>query len=81
VSRIKTLSDYRKNSPEIPTNTCPYIDFVQEIIKEAIDETDSNLLEEKLNLADSILEYIRNSNESLRQNSHYWYTKFKTKVK
>lgn len=81
MSRIKTLDDYRKNAPEIPTNTCPYIDFVQEILKEVIDETDSPLLEDKLNLADSMLEYIRHSNESLRQSSHYWYTKFKTKVK
>jgi hypothetical protein len=81
VNRKKSLEDYRKNAPEIPTNTCPYIDFVQEILKEVIDETDSLLLEEKLNLAESMLEYIRHSNDALRQSSHYWYNKFKTKVK
>lgn len=81
MNRKKTLDDYRKNAPEIPTNTCPYIDFVQEILKEVIDENESLLIEQKLNLADSTLEYIRQSNESLRQSSHYWYTKFKSKVK
>jgi hypothetical protein len=81
VSRTKTLNDYRKDAPEIPTNTCPYIDFIQEILKEVIDETESNLIEQKLNLVDSMLEYVRHSNESLRKSSHYWYTKFKTKVK
>ena len=81
MSRTKTLNDYRKDAPEIPTNTCPYIDFIQEILKEVIDETESNLIEQKLNLVDSMLEYVRHSNESLRKSSHYWYTKFKTKVK
>ena len=31
--RRKTLAQYKEEAPEIPTNTCPYIDFIQEIIK------------------------------------------------
>ena len=77
--RKKTLDDYRKEAPELPNNTCPYIDFIQEIIKEVKDESDSFLLEQKLNLADSILEYVRDSNDHLRKSSHYWYNKFKSK--
>lgn len=80
MARKKTLEDYKKESPEIPTNTCPYIDFIQEILKEVKDESDSFLIEQKLNLADSILEYIRDSNDNLRKSSHYWYNKFKSKV-
>lgn len=80
MARKKTLEDYKKESPEIPNNTCPYIDFTQEILKEVKDESDSFLIEQKLNLADSILEYIRDSNDNLRKSSHYWYNKFKSKL-
>lgn len=73
------IEKIKNNAPEIPYNTCPYIDFVQEIIKEAIDQTESVLVEKKLELADSILEYIRESNDSLRQSSMYWYQKFISK--
>lgn len=75
--RKKTIQKYVEEAPEIPTNTCPYIDFIQEILKEARDETTSNFVDQKLILADSMLEYVRQSNESLRQSSHYWYNKFK----
>jgi hypothetical protein len=79
--RRKTLAQYKEEAPEIPTNTCPYIDFIQEINKEIKDEIDSPLLSEKLNLADSMLEYIRSSNECLRESSFYWFSKFKSKFK
>ena len=75
--RKKTLDDYKKDAPEIPTNTCPYIDFVKEIIEEVKDESYSQLVKEKLELANNTLEYIRVSNEQLRQSSHYWFIKFK----
>lgn len=75
--RKKTIQKYVEEAPEIPTNTCPYIDFIQEILKEARDESASAFVDQKLILADSMLEYVRQSNESLRQSSHYWYNKFK----
>ena len=74
----KTLEDYKKESPEIPSITCPYIDFIQEILKEVKENNDSIFDEQKLNLADSMLEYIRESNDALRKSSSYWYNKFKT---
>lgn len=74
---INKLNKLRENAPEIPTNTCPYIDFIQEIIKEVIDESDSSLIEQKLELAISALEYVRESNDALRQSSKYWYSKVK----
>jgi hypothetical protein len=77
--RKSDIEKIKNNAPEIPYNTCPYIDFVQEIIKEAIDQTESTLVEKKLELADSILEYIRESNDSLRQSSIYWHQKFISK--
>lgn len=79
--RKKTLSDYRNGAPELPTNTCPYIDFIKDIIEEIKDETASQLIKEKLDLANNTLEYIRISNEQLRQNGFYWFNKFKNLFK
>lgn len=79
--RRKTLEQYKKEAPDIPTNTCPYIDFIQEINNELKDEIDSPLITEKVDLANSMLEYVRKSNESLRESSFYWFSKFKSKFK
>jgi len=77
--RKKTLDDYKKLAPEIPSNTCPYIDFAQEIIKEVKDESDCKLIQNKLDLAINTLEYIRESNEALRDSSRYWFNNFKNR--
>ena len=79
--RKKTFEDYKKSSPEIPTNTCPYIDFAKDIISEIKDESTSSLLEQKIDLLEINLEYIRSSNELLRKSSSYWYNLFKNKFK
>ena len=79
--RKKNLSDYKNGAPELPTNTCPYIDFIKDIIEEVKDETASQLIKEKLDLANNTLEYIRISNEQLRQNGFYWFNKFKNLFK
>lgn len=76
--RKTKLDRYKQSAPEIPTITCPYIDFVQDILKEVKDECNSVFCEQKLDLAESSLEYIRQSNESLRQSSQYWYVKCKS---
>mgnify|MGYP000268068065 FL=1 len=76
----KTLKDYELEAPEVPSNTCPYIDFVQEIIKEIQVTSSSSFSENKAELADSMLELVRYSNESLRRSSHYWYNKFKSNL-
>lgn len=74
--RKKSLDDYKKDAPEIPSNTCPYVDFAEQILKELKEETDEYFTEQRLILVESFLEYIRESNDSLRKSSHYWYTKF-----
>ena len=79
--RKKTFEDYKKSSPEIPTNTCPYIDFAKDIISEIKDESTSSLLEQKIDLLEINLEYIRSSNELLRKSSSYWCNLFKNKFK
>ncbi len=69
------LETFKKNAPEIPTNTCPYIDFIQEILKEIGDESDSVFVEKKIELIVYMLEYFRVSNDALRKGSIYWYQK------
>lgn len=71
----KKFEDYKNNSPEIPTNTCPYIDFIQQTLKEVEDESTSIFIEKKIELVDVMLEYIRESNDALRRSSLYWYQK------
>jgi hypothetical protein len=75
------IETYKQNAPEVPTNTCPYIDFIQEILKEINDENESLFIEKKIELAHEMLEYIRESNDSLRKSSIYWYQKCKGLIK
>ena len=46
----KSLAKYKEESPEIPGHTCPYIDFIQEILKEVKDEADSEFVTKKIDL-------------------------------
>ena len=67
----------KDNAPEIPTETCPYIDFIQAILDEIKGETeDESFIHKKISLTNDLLEYIRDSNDSLRKNGTYWYNKF-----
>lgn len=72
----KTIEDYKKAAPEVPTNTCPYINFSKNIITEIKDENNSYFVNEKLSIIECLLEYIRESNDNLRQSSEYWYRSF-----
>jgi FtsZ-binding cell division protein ZapB len=67
-NREKTLAE----APELPTDTCPYINFIQQILDEIKDENESFFIEKKLELIHDHLEYLREANESLRRSSHYW---------
>jgi len=68
-------------TPEIPTETCPYINFVQSILDEIQDEVDSRFIELKISLINDLLEYIRESNDALRKSSNYWERQFLNKKK
>lgn len=69
----------KDNAPEIPNITCPYIDFAQSVLDEIKDETDKDFIHKKISLINDILEYVRESNDSLRKNGTYWYNKFSNK--
>ena len=71
-SRLETAKD---NAPAIPPNTCPYIDFVIEMLED-YNLTSNTVDIQRKDCIIAMLEYIRNSNESLRNSSKYWYNEF-----
>lgn len=79
----------KKSSPGVPPNTCPYIDVTQTMIKDLVDAYDRlyttgehNPMVNRIGThAEETLEYVRNANETLRDNSLYWYEQFKKELK
>ena len=83
--RRGSIEEAKKLSPGVPANTCPYVDEVIRMLGEFEDAYDNvqtsgevePLIEARIQLAKDTLEYVRTANETLRNNSHYWYNKFK----
>ena len=79
----------KADSPGVPANTCPYIDMVQTMITDlqmAYDRLrekgEHNPMVDRLTTqATDMLEYIRANNETLRDNSAYWYGQYKSELK
>ena len=80
--------DAKRHSPGVPPNTCPFIDMTKTII-DNLAEAYERLYEkgehqpkfdDMKTLADDMLEYIRRANECLRDNSAYWYNKYKSQL-
>lgn len=80
----KRLND-KRSSPGVPPNTCPYIDVTKTMIDDMADAYErlyergehQPKFDEIKKMADDTLEYIRRANECLRDNSLYWYNKYK----
>ena len=81
--------DKKRQSPGVPTNTCPYIDMVQVAITDLSNSYERLRTKGELNpmtdelhtVAIDTLEYIRRNNETLRDNSAYWYGEYKRLLK
>lgn len=78
----------KARSPGVPPNTCPYIDMVQTMVQDLVNSYDDLRSNNHHNpLVDNIgerakdtLEYIRTANETLRDNSAFWYQQYKSKL-
>ena len=78
----------KANSPGVPPNSCPYIDMTKTIMDdmaaayERLYEKGEHQpkFDDMKQLADDMLEYIRRANECLRDNSAYWYNKYKSNL-
>ena len=63
-------------APKVPGDTCPSINYVQEIVGQIADRGD-DWSEKQAGYINDLLEYVRESNEELRRSSKYWYDKYK----
>ena len=81
VERLQSKAD----SPGVPPNTCPYIDVVLTMVGDLQMSYDklrekgeyNPMMDRLTQQAQDTLEYIRNCNETLRDNSAFWYNKYK----
>ena len=82
------INDLKKSAPGVPTNTCPYIDHVIAMVEELRDMHDDYhqkgvqvpMFDRKVDLIKEHLEFVRSANETLRDNSLYWYNSLKKEV-
>ena len=63
-------------APKVPGDTCPSINYVQEIIEQIADRSDAWGGKQAIVITD-LLEYVRDANYELRNSSKYWYDKYK----
>ncbi len=66
----------------IPPLTCPHIDRVSELVDSIVnavtdDDISTDILDRYKDVINSELEFIRQSNDELREGSKYWYKKYK----
>ena len=76
-AKRKKIDLAKKGAPRVPGDTCPSINYVQEVLEQITDRTDDDWAFKQRSIANDILEYIRDSNEELRNSSYYWYKKYK----
>lgn len=75
----------KAESPGVPANTCPYVDMTITIVTDLQNAYDrlrekgehNPMVSDMATQAQDTLEFIRRSNETLRDNSAYWYGKYK----
>ena len=85
---MKKRRENKANSPGVPPNTCPYIDMVITMVGDLQSAYErlrekgeyQPMLDRTVQQVNDTLEYIRNSNETLRDNSAFWYEKYKEEL-
>ena len=75
-AKREKLEAAKAKAPAVPGNTCPSIDYVQEIIDQIANRGD-DWAEKQAGVITDLLEYVREANEELRNSSKYWYDKYK----
>ena len=63
-------------APNVPGDTCPSINYVQEIVGQ-IAERGDDWSEKQAGYINDLLEYVRDANFELRKSSKYWYDIYK----
>jgi len=74
------LQSAKERAPSIPPNTCPYIDSIIEILDD-FELTQPVVDSRRKEIIVATLEYVRESNSSLRDSSKFWHDEFTKVVK
>ena len=69
----------KASAPNVPGDTCPSINYVQEIVDQIANRGD-DWADKQAIVINDLLEYVRESNFELRKSSKYWYDKYKEAV-
>jgi len=71
------INDAKKRAPNVPGDTCPSINYVQNILEQISEQSKDDWTGKQVDVVNGVLEYVRESNEELRLSSYYWYRKYK----
>ena len=71
------INDAKKRAPNVPGDTCPSINYVQNILEQISEQSTDDWTGKQVDVVNGVLEYVRESNEELRPSSYYWYRKYK----
>ena len=74
------LQSAKERAPSVPPNTCPYIDSIIEILDD-FELTQPVVDSRRKEIIVATLEYVRESNSSLRDSSKFWHDEFTKVVK
>jgi hypothetical protein len=74
------LQSAKERAPGIPPNTCPYIDSIIEILDD-FELTQYGVDSRRKEIIVTTLEYVRESNCTLRESSKFWHDEFVKVVK
>jgi len=85
LTRQDKIDKYKEKAPTFVGPTCKYIDHIQSVLDEElkplIAEKDEDFFYEISKQINAQLEFIRSSNETLRQSGKYWYESFKKELR
>ena len=76
-AKQKKIDKAKYSAPNVPGDTCPSINYVQDILHQVFERTGDEWADKQIDVANGVLEYIREANEELRSSSYYWYKEFK----
>ena len=75
-AKREKINAAKSGAPKVPGDTCPSINYIQEIVGQIADRGD-DWSEKQAGYINDLLEYVRDANFELRKSSKYWYEKYK----
>ena len=75
-AKREKINAAKSGAPKVPGDTCPSINYIQEIVGQIADRGD-DWSENQAGYINDLLEYVRDANFELRKSSKYWYDKYK----